>query len=204
MRPVLKYSFTISAAFVASLSLFLLMQLLISLDTGEFKQTTTQQRVDIHMPEYQQEFRYRLSKPERPDNLEIPPPPILFEPQPQSVIEKAEFSISPVAINTDPQVITGLGLGASDGEYLPIVKVAPIYPYNALRSEIEGYVVVEFTVTKAGNVKDLLIVEAKPKNIFNRVAKEAVTNFKYRPKIVNGQPVEVVGVQNKFIFRITH
>src|SRR5690606_20820240 len=53
--------------------------------------------------------------------------------------------------------VDGMGFGVSDGEYLPIVKVAPIYPARALTRGLEGYVIVEFTVTRAGTVKDVVV-----------------------------------------------
>ena len=42
------------------------------------------------------------------------------------------------------------GLSASDGEYLPIVKVAPIYPRRAQSRGVSGYCIVEYTVTTSG------------------------------------------------------
>lgn len=58
---------------------------------------------------------------------------------------------------------SGMSLQASDGEYLPIVKVQAAYPRRALQRGIEGYVVVEFTVTKQGSVRDLSWSKLTPK-----------------------------------------
>ena len=55
-------------------------------------------------------------------------------------------------IAADSSLASGLALDAGDGEYLPIVKVQPIYPRRALQRGIQGYVIVEFTVTKNGSV----------------------------------------------------
>ena len=91
---------------------------------------------------------------------------------------------------------------SSDGEYLPIVKVAPVYPRRALSRGIEGYVIVEFIVTKQGTVRDPKVITAEPQSIFDRAALDAALKFKYKPRVVNGEAVEVAGVQNKISFQI--
>ena len=95
-----------------------------------------------------------------------------------------------------------MALESGDGEYLPIVKVAPVYPRRALQRGIEGYVIVEFIVTKQGSVRDPVVVEANPQGIFERAAMDAALKFKYKPRVVNGEPTEVAGVQNRITFEI--
>lgn len=89
--------------------------------------------------------------------------------------------------------------GLADGEYVPIVKVAPVYPEIAVSRGIEGYVVVEFTVTPTGSVRDVIVVESSSE-LFNEAAIEATSQFKYKPRIVSGRPVEVSGVRNRITF----
>jgi protein TonB len=97
--------------------------------------------------------------------------------------------------------IGGVGFGVSDGEYLPIVKVAPVYPSRALSRGLEGYVIVEFTVTRTGTVRDVLVVESTS-TLFERAATTAALKFKYKPRVIDGEPVEVPGVRNKITFEI--
>ena len=60
----------------------------------------------------------------------------------------------------------------------------------------------EFTVTVQGSVKEPFVVEANPEGIFERAALEAVSKFKYKPRVVNNEPAEVAGVQNRITFEI--
>jgi len=39
--------------------------------------------------------------------------------------------------------------------------------------------------------------------VFDRAAENAALKFKYKPKIVDGEPVETAGVQNKITFQLT-
>lgn len=86
---------------------------------------------------------------------------------------------------------------------LPIVKVAPIYPERAFKEGIEGDVLLEFVVTETGAVRDAVVVEAKPSGVFEQAALNAVGKFKYKPRIVDGKPVETTGVRNRFSFEIS-
>lgn len=82
------------------------------------------------------------------------------------------------------------------------MKVQPIYPRRALSRGIEGYVILEFTVTRTGAVKDPVIVESEPPNVFDDAAIRAALKFKYKPKVVNGESVDVADVQNRITFRL--
>jgi tetratricopeptide (TPR) repeat protein len=119
-----------------------------------------------------------------------------------------------VEIVAEVEVGSG-GFGIADGEYLPIVKVAPVYPRRALSRGMSGWVQLEFTVTKQGTVRDPVVVGNcawiksartngecfnSPNSIFDSAAMRAVEKFKYKPKVIDGEPVETAGVQNKISF----
>ena len=92
---------------------------------------------------------------------------------------------------------------ASLADALPIIKVAPLYPREAIAEGIEGHVLLEFAVTEKGDVRDPVVVEAKPPGTFDKAALAAVEKFKYKPKVVDGKAVEVEGVRNRIVFEIT-
>jgi len=101
----------------------------------------------------------------------------------------------------------GLGLpSAADGsgfmderELTPLVQIPPFYPPEAKMLGREGMIELEYTVTEKGLVKDIIIVDAKNRNLFGQAAMRAVSKWKYRPLIVDGKPVPVrVGVIIQF------
>ena len=132
------------------------------------------------------------------------PPPQMQQPQMQQANPNALSTNTGFGadIQADLSLAGGLSLSGGDGDYLPIVKVAPIYPRRAQSRGIEGYVIVEFIVTKNGSVRDAIVIEAKPENIFNQAAMDAALKFKYKPRVVDGVAMEVAGVQNKISFQI--
>ena len=79
-----------------------------------------------------------------------------------------------------------------------------IYPNRALSRGIEGFCVVQYTVTSIGTVKDPVVVESQcSSSLFHSASVNAALKFKYKPRIMDGEAVEVPGVQNKFTYEIT-
>ena len=92
-------------------------------------------------------------------------------------------------------------MNIAEGDYLPIVRVAPIYPARALSRGLEGYVDMGFTVTPAGTVEDPVVMFSTS-TLFNRAASRAVLKFKYKPRVVDGIPVYVYDVATRITFVI--
>lgn len=77
-----------------------------------------------------------------------------------------------------------------DQQAVPLSRVPPQYPIRALKRNLEGYVVMEFTIDIDGRPKDIAVIEASPKNIFEREARRALQRWKYQPKRINGKGIE--------------
>ena len=78
----------------------------------------------------------------------------------------------------------------------------PDYPARALARGIEGWVIVQFTITPTGTVKDAIVVDADPKNIFDEAALKGIARWRYNPRIVDGVAVERVGVRTLIRFNL--
>ena len=133
------------------------------------------------------------------------PPPLPSTPQFESLNPNAEtIAISATPAETDIEISgAGFSLGVGEGDYLPIVKVAPIYPQRALSRGIEGYCVVQYTVTRQGTIRDPFVIEDQCTSLmFHRPSLQAALKFKYKPRVIDGQAVEVPSVQNKFTYVI--
>ena len=90
----------------------------------------------------------------------------------------------------------------SDRDVIPLVRINPEYPPSALKRELEGWVQVQFTITAAGTVKDAIVVDAEPKDVFDDAALKAIARWRYNPKVENGATVERVGVQTRIVFQL--
>jgi protein TonB len=77
--------------------------------------------------------------------------------------------------------------GVSQG--LLYKKVAPSYPQNALRMHIEGAVELLATISKEGNISHIKVLSGDAQ--LARSASDAVKQWKYKPYLLNGEPVEI-------------
>ena len=68
--------------------------------------------------------------------------------------------------------------------------IAPSYPSRARERGTEGWVDLEFTVTKDGTTRDAVVRAAEPAETFDRAATDAVRRWRYEPRVVNGAVIE--------------
>ncbi|CCQ10603.1 Ferric siderophore transport system, periplasmic binding protein TonB [Pseudoalteromonas luteoviolacea B = ATCC 29581] len=199
----MRYVIALIIAGLVTFFLFLGMQALITGGDGAMTEPAKGKVLDFVRLKQEETVQKKERKPEKPPTPKEPPPP-MDAPSPQSENLTDTGSSFDFAANVDADVSLngGLALESSDGEYLPIVKVAPVYPRRALSRGIEGFVIVEFIVTKSGTVREPVVIDAQPAEIFDQAAIDAALKFKYKPRVVNGEAVEVAGVQNKISFQI--
>ena len=179
--------------------LFFIMQYLIA--SADIKLDDSKQRklADIHMPEREIETNVNEQKPDKVDDPEEPPPD-LDTPDVDMDMDVEVINIAPqAAIDVS---ITSSGMASGDGEYLPIVKVAPIYPRRAQTRGISGYCIIEYTVMASGAIRDPVAVDCQPSGVFEKASLKASLKFKYKPRVVDGEAIEVAGVQNKFTYEL--
>jgi TonB family protein len=85
--------------------------------------------------------------------------------------------------------------------YMPLIKVDPVYPPDALERRIGGRVVVEFTVETDGTTSEPVVVEEDPEGEgFGASAIAATRQFRYVPAVEDGKLVRVKGVRNRVNF----
>lgn len=77
--------------------------------------------------------------------------------------------------------------GVSQG--LLIKKTTPSYPVNASRLRIEGLVQLLATISKTGDISTVKVISGDPN--LARAAVDAVKQWKYRPYLLDGSPVEM-------------
>ena len=56
-----------------------------------------------------------------------------------------------------------------------------------------GFVTIKLTVDEEGKVIDAVISESRPPRIFDRAALSAVLRWKFKPRVIDGVPVQQVG-----------
>ena len=197
---MIRYVFGVVLGAVITFGLFLIMQQLIANNENALEEANNIRILDFVRVDQEEDLQVKQRKPKPPPPPDEPPPDM---PRPDFDNSDVSQGVDVGAVNVDVSLnVGGTGGFSSDGEYLPIVKVNPVYPRRAQTRGIEGYVILEFVVTKTGAVRDPVVVEAKPTGIFDRAAIQAALKFKYKPKVVNGEAIDVAGVRNRITFEL--
>ena len=186
-------------AVVLTLLMFSIMQALINND-GIFEKPNRESSYLNFIRLNTQEAE--LNKKDR--RLPEPPPP------PEEAPETPEFSaqIDSISANLSMDLPTiGIPINSGDGPYLgalvqggglagfdtdviPVVRVQPAYPRRAKQAGIEGFVTMEVLIRADGTVTRARVMESDPPRLFDEAALRAIERWKFRPKIVDGTPVE--------------
>ena len=95
----------------------------------------------------------------------------------------------PVLAKTPTAMPKRIRVPASTAEANLVYDVAPKYPPEAGRARIEGAVVLLAVIAKDGTVEDVRVESGLP--LLAQAAIEAVKQWRYRPYLLNGEPVEV-------------
>lgn len=178
--------------------LFMIMHSLID-SNYENPEIENRKIADLVRPDEEIELETTTPKPDKVEDPEEPPPDLEMVELDLDVDVDTE-NFAPV-VRADVDIGVG-GHMTGDGEYLPIVKVAPIYPRRAQTRGITGYCIVEYTVTTSGAIRDPVAVDCQPSGVFEKASVKAALKFKYKPRVVDGEAIEVAGVQNKFTYEL--
>ena len=71
-----------------------------------------------------------------------------------------------------------------------IRQVQPRYSGLARQARIQGTVILEAIISRQGSVENLRVIKGHP--LLIQSALEAVRQWRYRPIVLNGVPVEVI------------
>ena len=196
-----RYTISIVIGSIVTVSLLFVMQLLIV--TGKQALTKPRERFNLEFVRVKRNENLNVEDimPEKPPKPPETPP----ETPPQEMDninpDAPKINVAPPAVANTQDIGGPGGMNIAEGDYLPIVRVAPVYPARALSRGLEGFVDLMFTVTTAGTVKDPVVLQSTS-SLFERAAMRAVLKFKYKPRVVDGVPVEVPGVKTRISFML--
>jgi len=100
-----------------------------------------------------------------------------------SVLSSTPVAVPKIATPTRVRVSSGVSSG------LLIRKVSPNYPPLARQARIQGTVILQAQISKDGSIQNLQLISGHP--MLAPAAIEAVKQWKYKPYLLNGEPVEV-------------
>ncbi|MCH2347383.1 MAG: TonB family protein [Pseudomonadales bacterium] len=203
MIIVVRWAISMGIAAGVTLGLFFFMSVLIATGETLSERLSVVKIVDATMPDIELEVIEEIDKPEPIEEL-TEEQPELQEKQ-INLDAGPSLNIARMSIDIDTGLqLSNASINATDGDYLPLVAIAPQYPTRAAQRGIEGWCLVSFTVNGLGSVEEetITVVDAEPPQIFNRSSVRAAARFKFQPRVEDGIGVPVSGVQYLFRYQL--
>ena len=180
-------------------------------------------RLDGHASDTATRTRQQAPQPPQAQTPQPPTPPTPVAATPSATLPALDLQLpslsSGIAVNSAPTPsLSGLSAGAAapsapapsesagqaggpESEVMPLNDVSPDYPRYALQRGIEGHVKLAFTITRAGAVEDIRVIEASPQNVFEREARRAAVRWRFAPRTESGLAVAREAVKTLY-FRL--
>jgi len=198
--------FSLFSGIAIALALFWAMQYMIMNNQQGLKATDNLVMTEFVRLKHDSKIQTKTRKvPEKPKPKERPAQPKMqtHTAQVSKVaapdINMPNLDIPLLSSNFSGSVLSGqsmqIGTGKISTNVIPLVRIPPIYPLRAANRRIQGWVKVEFTITKEGGVTDAEVVDSKPNSIFNRAALKAIKRWKFKPQIIAGEAYEQRAIQ---------
>jgi len=182
----MRFLVSLGAGILVALGLFLLMHQLISGSPDIRKDDDDRLSLDF----------VRVEQEEMENIKERKPPPKLSQPsqdKPRPDLPRMETPRIDMPASAGGGPYLGqwsAGDPGAEGDVIPIVRIEPQWPREALIEGISGWVLIEFTINEDGTVSDPQVVDAEPRRMFERNALRAIFKWKFKPRIIDGQPVK--------------
>ena len=196
-----RYAFSVVIGVVVTLSLLFVMQLLIASGKSALTKPRDRTKLEFVRVKRNENLNVEDFTPEKPPKPPETPPETPPQDMDSMDPDAPTINVPPPTMTAETNIGGPGGMSIAEGDYLPIVRVAPVYPARALSRGLEGYVDLSFTVTTAGTVRDPVVIFSTS-SLFERAALRAVLKFKYKPRVVDGVPVDVPNVKTRISFQI--
>jgi protein TonB len=180
-------------------------------------------RLDGNASDTATRTRQQAPQPPQPQTPQPPTPPTPVAATPSATLPALDLQLpslsSGITVNSAPTPsLSGLSAGAAapsapapsesagqaggpESEVMPLNDVSPDYPRYALQRGIEGHVKLAFTITRAGAVENIRVIEASPQNVFEREARRAAVRWRFAPRTESGLAVAREAVKTLY-FRL--
>lgn len=208
--PAYKITGYLALALVVTTFLFYFMAFLISGGKKFVKSSDSENVIEFVRIKRPTQTELRKRKlPKKPEIKEQPKATKSLKMQQKSVTPnrpQMKFNTPkldiPLALGKGGVGIAAGGGGAAGGsDEMPLVRVEPQFPREAIMKGIEsGWVRVSFDLKPDGTVDNVRIVDSSPRDIFDMAAKRAILKWKYRPKMVDGKGVTRKGLKVQLDF----
>ncbi|MBN1652152.1 MAG: TonB family protein [Deltaproteobacteria bacterium] len=208
---IIRYIISVVLAGAVAIGLFFMMHQLIAMADAAIDKKQFARVVDfVRVKRASEVETKKREKPTKNLNTDQPAMPDIHLDPPKNTGKSLVENLATMAIAAPAPEISfdmrkgrpTLGAVTRDSEVVPLVRIEPQYPPLARERGIEGWVRVRFTIDKAGQVENPIVVAAEPPGVFNTAVIRAIRKWKYAPKVVDGLAMQQPGIEVRLIFKL--
>ena len=189
----LRYPLSALAGTGVALFMLWMMQLLVNSPSQRLPTVESTRLIDFVRLKREEQVNLKERLPTPPPQGSAPPPrPKLdLHTAPQPALPQLDMAMTldiPLSFGEGP-ILGAVAATQLDSGFVPLSRQPPEYPYKAARRGLEGWVRVAFDVNASGNVENIEVVESDPPGVFDIAATRAVSRWRFKPRIIDGQAV---------------
>lgn len=200
LRVLPKIVSSVLLALIITLALFFMMQQLITPANQTRAVVEAVPVIQLYERPDDSSVVVKKTMPEQPD---LTPPDL-----PRSSVEPVDTHSTFNTSHFTPNVTVDNSLpappsqGFGNKQATPLVRVEPRFPTDAARQGISGWVMLSFSIDETGAVTDITVLNAEPRNMFDREAIRALRRWKYQPQVVDGKAIKQHNLQVQLDFQL--
>lgn len=189
----LRYPLSALAGTIVAIIMLWMMQLLVTSPSQRLPTVESTRLIDFVRLKHEENVQLKERLPPPPPERTAPPPrPQLdLHSAPQPALPQLDMAMNldiPLSFGEGP-TLGPVAAAQLDSGFVPLSRQPPEYPYKATRRGIEGWVRVAFDVTETGDVENVEVIESDPPGVFDIAASRAVSRWRFKPRIIDGQAV---------------
>ena len=121
----------------------------------------------------------------------------------QKKILLGTFTLATVLVPIVFGAVSGSAVAQNDRDIVPLVRINPNYPPEALAAGRDGEVILMFTVSITGMTTDIVVIQSSSPE-FEAPSIAALAQWRYAPLLERGQPVERRGVRTMLRYQLAN
>ncbi len=190
---------------VAAFLTFMLFMGMIGLISGEWEPQEKGKTTKFEINPTVEDIKVvkRETKIDKVKQVVTPPPPPQIERQQADQPTEPIASLQGAIPEFEPPKIEreSFKIAVSDRDAQPLVRIPPVTPPRFLEGDNSGHCRVRFDVSPEGSPFNVVATYCTTK-ILERATIKSVQKWRFNPKIVDGRPVSMSGVENKVTFQL--
>jgi periplasmic protein TonB len=191
----------IPVAAIITFLLFMLMRNLIIPEKIEIEEAEARAVIEITQQTKDSEIKRNIKRPDKPEDVKAPPPPPRIQPAKSEQPQEGLATTLGKLPDLQPQRVdkNDINFNVADRDEQPLVRIQN-YPRRALERGSEGSCNATVDINPDGSTSNIRL--SCTDSVFESQARRDIENWKYQPKVVDGQQVGRRNIRAELVYQL--